>query len=142
MAGNTVARSARSAAGVVGKLLVKGIGAAAHVVLPAVGGTPDQSEMQRSVRFSSGRFGNLPQQPRPPVSEDRPFTVREFLRSGGDRHPTRPIPLVRPRPDSPQDGLHLTWYGHASSLVEIEGRRFLLDPVWGRRASPVSFIGP
>lgn len=142
MAGNSVSRPARSVAGVVGKLLVKGIGAAAHVVLPAVGGTPDASEMGRSVRFSGGRFANLPQQPRPPAPEDRPFSVREFLRTGGDRHPARPIPLVSPRKDSPQDGLHITWYGHASSLVEIEGKRFLLDPVWGRRASPVSFIGP
>ncbi len=42
----------------------------------------------------------------------------------------------------PGSGLRITWFGHASSLLEIDGMRVLLDPVWERRASPVSFAGP
>jgi len=40
------------------------------------------------------------------------------------------------------DGLHITWYGHASALVEIEGRRILFDPVWSDRCSPSQQVGP
>jgi len=32
--------------------------------------------------------------------------------------------------------------GHSSALVEIDGRRILLDPVWDERASPLRWAGP
>ena len=38
--------------------------------------------------------------------------------------------------------LNIVWYGHASTLVEIEGRRVLLDPVWSDRCSPSRLVGP
>ena len=38
-------------------------------------------------------------------------------------------------------GLRITWMGHSSLLIEIDGKRFLTDPVIGR-ASFVSFAGP
>ncbi|WP_051283905.1 MBL fold metallo-hydrolase [Desulforegula conservatrix] len=40
------------------------------------------------------------------------------------------------------DGLQITWLGHSTVLMTIEGKRFLTDPVWSRRCSPVSFMGP
>jgi L-ascorbate metabolism protein UlaG (beta-lactamase superfamily) len=36
----------------------------------------------------------------------------------------------------------VTWLGHSTVLVEIDGVRLLTDPVWGERVSPVSFAGP
>lgn len=38
--------------------------------------------------------------------------------------------------------MEITWYGHASALVEIEGTRVLLDPVWSERCSPTAHVGP
>jgi L-ascorbate metabolism protein UlaG (beta-lactamase superfamily) len=32
--------------------------------------------------------------------------------------------------------------GHSTSLVEIDGVRFLIDPVWDERAAPTKWIGP
>ena len=42
----------------------------------------------------------------------------------------------------PASGLRVTWMGHASILLEIEGVRVLLDPMWDERASPFSWMGP
>jgi L-ascorbate metabolism protein UlaG (beta-lactamase superfamily) len=42
----------------------------------------------------------------------------------------------------PRSGLRITWMGHASSIVEIDGIRVLLDPVWDERASPTTWSGP
>jgi len=42
----------------------------------------------------------------------------------------------------PESGLRVTWVGHSSLLIEIDGKRILTDPVWGERASFSSFIGP
>lgn len=107
----------------------------------AFGGTPDVELMKRSPQFRDGRFRNLapPSPPRPGAGRD---LLRDLLFGGQQRRPARPIPLVPRQPDGPGDGLHITWYGHASSLVEIEGRRILIDPVWARRASPSRLVGP
>jgi L-ascorbate metabolism protein UlaG (beta-lactamase superfamily) len=43
---------------------------------------------------------------------------------------------------SPQSGLRITWFGHSSSLVEIDGVRVLIDPVWDERAAPTQWVGP
>jgi L-ascorbate metabolism protein UlaG (beta-lactamase superfamily) len=42
----------------------------------------------------------------------------------------------------PAGGLRVTWFGHSASLIEIDGARVLLDPVWEQRASPFRFMGP
>jgi len=36
----------------------------------------------------------------------------------------------------------LTWIGHATFLVSMDGVAFLTDPVFSRRASPLPFVGP
>ena len=42
----------------------------------------------------------------------------------------------------PESGLRITWLGHASSLVEIDGVRVLVDPLWDERAAPTQWAGP
>ena len=42
----------------------------------------------------------------------------------------------------PASGLRVTWFGHSVILLEIDGVRVLIDPVWDQRASPVEFFGP
>jgi N-acyl-phosphatidylethanolamine-hydrolysing phospholipase D len=36
----------------------------------------------------------------------------------------------------------ITWIGHATCLVRMDGVRFLTDPMFGQRASPLPFAGP
>lgn len=42
----------------------------------------------------------------------------------------------------PSSGLRITWIGHSSLLIEIDGLRILTDPVWSNRASFSPFFGP
>ena len=42
----------------------------------------------------------------------------------------------------PNDKIQVTWIGHATFLVQFHGLNILTDPVFGNRASPLSFIGP
>jgi L-ascorbate metabolism protein UlaG (beta-lactamase superfamily) len=42
----------------------------------------------------------------------------------------------------PECGLRVTWMGHSSLLIEIDGVRLLTDPVWSERCSPSSLVGP
>ncbi|HEY2580991.1 MAG TPA: MBL fold metallo-hydrolase [Mucilaginibacter sp.] len=42
----------------------------------------------------------------------------------------------------PAAGLRVTWIGHSSILIEIDGKTILTDPVWSDRVSFSSFFGP
>ena len=36
----------------------------------------------------------------------------------------------------------MTWVGHATLLIQLDGVSILTDPQWSERASPFSFVGP
>ena len=36
----------------------------------------------------------------------------------------------------------ITWVGHATLLVQMDGMNFLTDPIWSNTPSPVPFVGP
>ncbi|MDB5129772.1 MBL fold metallo-hydrolase [Mucilaginibacter sp.] len=42
----------------------------------------------------------------------------------------------------PSNGLRITWVGHSSLLIEIDGIRILTDPVWSQRVSFSQSFGP
>jgi L-ascorbate metabolism protein UlaG (beta-lactamase superfamily) len=42
----------------------------------------------------------------------------------------------------PPQGMRVTWLGHSSLILEVDGKRFLTDPVWYERASPFKYVGP
>ena len=72
-------------------------------------------------------------------------TLTEFLCGGERRVPRRPLPSMSPLEawrHKPASGLRASWLGHSTVLIEIDGRRVLTDPVWGRRASPSRLAGP
>ena len=72
-------------------------------------------------------------------------TLTEFLCGGNRRTPARPLPSVNPLETwrrKPGSGLRVTWLGHSTVLIEIDGVRVLTDPVWGPRASPLRLAGP
>ncbi|MGM0411702.1 MAG: MBL fold metallo-hydrolase [Pseudomonadota bacterium] len=77
----------------------------------------------------------------PPV--ERPgFT--DFLRWQWER-PDQPAwepPTAEPRPLEGRDGAAITWIGHATALLEVDGRTVLTDPVFSDRASPLTWLGP
>ena len=71
--------------------------------------------------------------------------MTDFLWGGQRRTPPGPLPVLSPLErwaEPASSGLRATWLGHSTVLVEIDGARVLTDPVWGERASPVSFAGP
>jgi N-acyl-phosphatidylethanolamine-hydrolysing phospholipase D len=51
-------------------------------------------------------------------------------------------PSVPHDPAALQENPSLTWIGHSTMLVRMEGVTFLTDPMFSERASPFSFLGP
>jgi L-ascorbate metabolism protein UlaG (beta-lactamase superfamily) len=72
-------------------------------------------------------------------------SIKDFICGGERRQPREPLPSVNPLDTwttQPQSGLRVTWLGHSTTLMEIDGVRILTDPVWGPRASPSALVGP
>ena len=118
-------------------------GAVAALRHPVFGGTPEGDRLARmraSPQWASGAFQNA----LPSHSGGSAASIWEwFFGDKALRQPDGAVPIVPRRRDdfeAPQD-LRLTWLGHGTTLVEIEGRRFLLDPVFSRNASPGSLFG-
>ncbi|MEU5696886.1 MBL fold metallo-hydrolase [Actinosynnema sp. NPDC020468] len=110
--------------------------------LPAqLGAKPSPAKVGRSARYRDGKFRNAAvTTTMPPGSASE--TLRELVFGKQQRKPVGRVPLVGKAPGDTSDGLHVTWYGHASALVEIDGARILLDPVWSDRCSPSQLVGP
>lgn len=97
--------------------------------------------MEASPQWHEGRFINAR-----PLQDDFWGMVGE----SSDASPyATPVEAVRVQPvaadrfaRAPQSGLRVTWLGHSTTLIEIDGLKVLTDPVWGERVSPLEWLGP
>ncbi len=97
-----------------------------------------------SPRYRDGKFHNTADVA--PGLKGNPLPLLgEYFFGGAQRVPPAPLPVSDPRPlwlAGVETGLRLTWLGHSTVLLELDGLRVLTDPVFGARASPLSFAGP
>ncbi|MBR7744533.1 MBL fold metallo-hydrolase [Phycicoccus sp. BSK3Z-2] len=97
--------------------------------------------MQRSPHYRDGAFHNRLASARAMPAGQREFVDR-FRETAETRRPPGAVPVVSALREPATTGLHVTWFGHASALVELDGVRLLLDPVWSERCSPSRHVGP
>ena len=102
-------------------------------------------KIKLSPNYRNGKFRN-------PIPTDNSFgpgklwkTLKEYA-GRQKRVPDQTPPIVNLSKDSfatpPASGLRITWLGHSSVLMEIDGYVVLFDPVFSNRASPLPMIGP
>lgn len=72
--------------------------------------------------------------------------LRDYLKPHPGRTPAKPLgpfsvgnAFFR---DPLPNALRVTWLGHSTTVIEVDGKRFLTDPVWYNRVSPYKHIGP
>jgi L-ascorbate metabolism protein UlaG (beta-lactamase superfamily) len=104
-------------------------------------------KIKKSPNYSQGEFQN-------PVETSMDIGFKGYVKlistrlfgETDDQRPAWEIPvhkIDRSRFDTVQDtATVVTWLGHSAFLIEIDGKRLLLDPMLGDIASPISFIGP
>lgn len=68
-----------------------------------------------------------------------PFLLRKLWTSIVPRRGARLVPYDR---QAMEHNPSITWIGHSTMLVRMDGVTFLTDPVFSERASPVPFAGP
>lgn len=115
--------------------------------LASMGGVPSPAMRERmfaSARYKDGHFSNVEVRPK----RDFPSAsiLWEFIFSKKMRAPICPLPMARGTDkllqQPPASGLRITWLGHSTTLIEIDGVRVLTDPIWSEHASPSTLAGP
>ena len=124
-------------------MLVAVLGALVLYVLswPDFGGSLEGARLERAQKSKQYRDGAFANDPPPPESD---YGVN-FAEWRGDqvRRPPAPFPLRRPSlTETPEPGLRAIWFGHATVLVEIGGRRVMTDPILSDQAFPVKLVAP
>ncbi len=132
-------------------MLLATIGVVAATVilnLASTGKSPGAARMttfQKSPHYKDGKFIN-------PVATSVMLegnywdvTTRYIRSNSSERKPKNPVPvqsLAGAVPAAPAQEIQVYWLGHASILLEMAGKRFLLDPVFSERVSMVQWAGP
>jgi L-ascorbate metabolism protein UlaG (beta-lactamase superfamily) len=113
----------------------------------AFGGAPGEATLARmklSPRFHGDHFENA--EPTTMMKAAGWEMMKRWLFGKEVRSPTCALPIASDtaaRLASPSaSGLRITWLGHSTTLVEIDGMRILTDPIWSERASPSRWVGP
>ncbi|MDR2037873.1 MAG: MBL fold metallo-hydrolase [Bacteroidales bacterium] len=120
-------------------------GIALFIHQPQFGRTPKNERQERiksSPNYRDGKFQNLSVTPQ--LTSDKGFigSLIDFVfKKKEGLKPEKAIPSVK-------TDLHqitvkediLVWFGHGSYFIQIEGKRILVDPVFSKAASPVSFV--
>ena len=107
--------------------------------------TLPEGEMQ-SAHFHNGKFRNsVPSEP-PTFGKTVGIFARYFTEKKIDAVPDGHVPMqqvTRAQLDALSvDTVHFVKLGHSSILLKMYGEYWLIDPVFSKRASPFSFIGP
>ena len=99
------------------------------------------ARMRQSPEWHDDRFEN-PQA----MWSDMRDALLHALAGGPDVEPTAQVPFATTDAAllavAPASGLRVTWFGHSSMLLEMDGQRLLADPIWSDRASPFEWVGP
>jgi L-ascorbate metabolism protein UlaG (beta-lactamase superfamily) len=97
--------------------------------------------MQKSPEWQGSHFEN-PQ----PIVNDLWAAIVHQASSAPNVAPQSPPSTVAVEPgrfaSPPASGLRVTWLGHSTIVLEVDGHRFLTDPIWSERVGPVGFVGP
>lgn len=111
---------------------------------PKFGKLPSGKRLERvksSPNYRDGQFQNLSFTP--DLSEDSSYYIllKDFFFTN--------FPRVKPKDTIPSKKTDLqsldrnedvlVWFGHSSYFLQVDGKRILVDPVFGKAASPLSF---
>lgn len=117
---------------------------------PAFGGRSSKEKKdtyKQSKNFSKGKF-TYPMPTNMEMSLKTTITVfKDIIKGAPNRKPHQLFAVERMNPQWIQDNIEgkkehkLTWFGHSTFLLELNGKTIFIDPMLGKSPSPFPFLG-
>jgi len=97
--------------------------------------------IKKSPNYKDGKFQNIHYTPVMPEGYTLAGGIWQvFFGDNPRKFPTDTIPSVKiALKEIPLDSNVLVWFGHSSYYMQMDGKRFLVDPVFSGRATPLPF---
>lgn len=98
--------------------------------------------IKKSKNYKNGKFHNAVEVEF--MTGDAGFfkLMKLFFKKHKNTEPSKPVPVVFSNLHTLHaDSAQVVWFGHSSYFIKAGNRNILVDPVFSKRASPVSFIG-
>lgn len=115
---------------------------------PQFGGQPTQEQKlayAATGHYEDGKFINQVPSPMDVGLKDIPSLLYQQIKGDPDRQPSVKFDVqkidsleIEQKPDSIT---RLTWFGHSAFLLEIAGKKILLDPMFGDVPAPHPWLG-
>ncbi|NNF33914.1 MAG: hypothetical protein HKN68_07385 [Saprospiraceae bacterium] len=98
--------------------------------------------IESSPNYSEGQFQNLVETSMDMAPREIPGLMMKFSTGRKKREPQKELPskFDFSRNSRIDSLVYVTWFGHSAIMLEMEGKRILIDPMLGPAASPVSFM--
>jgi L-ascorbate metabolism protein UlaG (beta-lactamase superfamily) len=109
------------------------------------GSSPSDTRLERikkSSNYKDGVFQNL--SPTPVMAEDASYLdmLKQQFTRDSTREPSNAIPgIKRDLTVKPSGKPTITWFGHSTYMIQLDGKNILIDPVFSNSTSPVQGIG-
>jgi L-ascorbate metabolism protein UlaG (beta-lactamase superfamily) len=107
---------------------------------PPLGRKPSKTRVESSAAFKDGSFYNKEE-----INMSTGFSssigmLKDFMKKDTERKPAEAIPMVQIKPGTHIHETAITWFGHSATLLELEGKRLLLDPMFGKAPTPFPWL--
>ncbi|TKC10036.1 MBL fold metallo-hydrolase [Pedobacter polaris] len=111
--------------------------------LPVFGKLPTGKRLNKIKNLSNyldGEIKNLSLTPVKPEDVSYWQMLGKVIEGNKNGSPKKTIPHQIPDFTSSEE-FKITWFGHSSYLIQVDGKNILVDPVFSKRTSPFQFLG-
>jgi L-ascorbate metabolism protein UlaG (beta-lactamase superfamily) len=111
--------------------------------LPVFGKHPTGERFQKIKQlpnYVNGEFLNQSLTPNLPADVSYWMVIKAMIKGNTNGSPKKIIPHLKPDFND-SENFKLTWFGHSSYLIQVNGYKILIDPVFSKRPSPFQFLG-
>ena len=112
---------------------------------PQFGSAPTKEQKKQFAKLDNYKDGKFVNQSITIMEMDTWKLVKEMLASAPNRNPKKNIIPQCIDPVSLDNHFYeetrLTWIGHSTFLLQIQGKKILIDPMFGNSPSPLEFLG-
>ncbi len=113
---------------------------------PQFGKTPSKKQKVEYAKLENYKSGKFINQHPSPMNINYWKILKEMTKQAPNRNPKINIEIEKVDSITIENQnintTQLIWFGHSTFLLEIDGKKILIDPMLGDKPSPISLLGP